>query len=360
MNDDPSTTIPALSDDANRIADVEGIALDHEASSSATTSSVSWRRQRRRARRLVENKKRTEFLDDMLRNFDILIYCQLSVLYYMDCSLFRFFIRAFIQFLYLTPKPPIFPDPPRNRPYAGAILGSNVLCLLLHIFLARPEAGEATRGYLHGGLVMDFVGQEGPISKFRLASFDILVLILQIVMLAAFIERRKVNDVTTRIGPATANTSAATSTSPSNNNNDPNQDHDAEERGVHRVSLPPITTTATTAATEDIELQPLRSSSISPRPSSPGTGGITDELLSETPENSSSRRLRDHPLDVFHSGEAIVTDLHLLDTLRTQWWAYENDPSTGMSSSSSTSSAALAAGLAGRRFRLRFGGAAAR
>ena len=31
--------------------------------------------------------------------------------------------------------------------------------LLIHIIGAAPEAGEATGGWLHGGLIIDFIGQ---------------------------------------------------------------------------------------------------------------------------------------------------------------------------------------------------------
>jgi len=32
----------------------------------------------------MQQKQRTTFLDDLIRNIDIMIYCELSILYYME------------------------------------------------------------------------------------------------------------------------------------------------------------------------------------------------------------------------------------------------------------------------------------
>ncbi|MBE7180933.1 MAG: DSC4 family protein, partial [Terriglobus roseus] len=98
-----------------------------------------------------------------------------------------------MQLYYLTPKPPMLPTPPsgKDKPYIGAIIGTNLLCLILHLYLAQPAAGEATRGYLHGGLLIDFVGQKGPSSRWLLAALDVAIALLQLVMLAAVVEERE-------------------------------------------------------------------------------------------------------------------------------------------------------------------------
>lgn len=193
--------------------------------------------------------------------------------------------------------------PPAARPYIGAIFSTNLLCLLLHILFSPPAAGEATRGYLHGGILIDFVGQESPVSQTRLVSLDILTCTLQLVVLAAVLERRKI--ATLSISPSGADEPLP---SPSTSQG---QDHDSEERGILRP----------TSSTEDIELQPL---------SSGRTGADEDRERNELSPHTSSQRsavhedpgttaVDEHPLDRFHSGQHVLADMYLLDVVRTQW-----------------------------------------
>ncbi|RDW67703.1 hypothetical protein BP6252_09099 [Coleophoma cylindrospora] len=264
------------------------------------------------ARATSQMKKRYEFINLVMANLDMLIYVELCILYYMDCSFFRFVIRVLAQVMFLTPKPSFVPPMPKQRPYIGAIFGPNIICLLLHIFTARSEAGEAMRGYLHGGIIIDLIGQKGPSSKIHLVLLDLLVTALQSFMLAVHIEREKLRDVLLPkvVGALTEAVVAAS------------QDHDAEERGVLRDAV---------TSNGDIELQPLSS-----------TRGQEDPLINEHTEMDQEReRLLadlapreeaeedDYPLDVFYSGTAIVGDFHVLQTLRSQWTDYGNSASSG-------------------------------
>ncbi len=255
---------------------------------------------------------------------------------YGSCSLFRFLIRAFVEWVYFTPKPKIFPEPAKHRPYVEAIFGSNIVCLLLHVFSSKPEAGEAMRGYLHGGILIDFVGQEGPISKARLIFLDFLTLALQLLVLAAFLERQNLRTPMTSPG-ATSTTAAAANTESTSEG----QDHDSEERGLLRSDSNHL---------EDIELQPLTSSA---GRTGGDEDGERDELLSES-QHLDVQNSINHPLDAFYTGEHVITDLHILDSIRNQWW----QPGGSSSGDSSSSTAAMAASLAGSRLgvRLRIGG----
>ena len=63
------------------------------------------------------------------------------------------------------------------------------------------------RGYLHGGVIIDLIGQKGPTSKFHLVLLDLLVLGLQCFMLAVHVERERlsaVNDALTSTVPTAA------------------------------------------------------------------------------------------------------------------------------------------------------------
>ncbi|MCJ1242953.1 hypothetical protein MMC30_000149 [Trapelia coarctata] len=258
----------------------------------------------RRLKIRMQQAKRATFLDDLIRNLDIAIYCELSILYYTDCSFLRFFSRALPQWFYFTPKPAFFPSPPPNRPYIAAILLPNFFNLLFHIISSPPTAGEAMRGYIHGALLIDFVGELGPISKIRLVLLDFLTMVLQFMILAIVLEREglKKDMVGSLAGSAAATTLEETRLA--------GQDHDAEEQGVHRSALDGI------QDFEVIEMQPLRSS---------GTGFGNDQEEQEPNavydvSTSLPRASRsEHPLDTFNSGQHVIADLHVIETIRTSY-----------------------------------------
>ena len=199
--------------------------------------------------------------------------------------------------------------PPRPaRTYIGTIFGTNLLCFLLHILSFPPAAGEATRGYLHGGILIDFVGQESPVSRVRLVSLDMLTWALQVVILAVMLERRKTaasSNAQSRADEPLPSTSISSG-----------QDHDSEERGILRPFA--------SSPTEDIELQPLPSGR---------TGADEDrernELLrhrtlpssfnDDDDDGPGSNFTDEHPLDRFHSGQYVLADIYLMDVVRTQW-----------------------------------------
>jgi len=124
--------------------------------------------------------------------------------------------------MFLTPKPNFIPPMPQHRPYIGAIFGPNIICLFLHLFTARSEAGEAMRGYLHGGVIIDLIGQKGPTSKFHLVVLDVLVLALQCFMLSVHVERERLAAIMSALVQGTPADQPRVEAVAS-------QDHDAEE-----------------------------------------------------------------------------------------------------------------------------------
>ena len=214
--------------------------------------------------------------------------------------------------MFLTPKPAFIPPSPLHRPYIGAIFGPNVICILLHIFTARSEAGESMRAYLHGGVIVDLIGQKGPTSKTHLLLLDLLILGLQCFMLAVHVERERLSTLQKALEnpmPDTALEPRAEATSA--------QDHDAEERGVIRDIV---------TRDGDIELEDL-----DPRSDGPSTAnedvdeerkGERERLLAEPPQRQEEEE--DYPLDMFFSGTAIVAEFHILHNLRRQWADYGN------------------------------------
>ena len=157
------------------------------------------------------------------------------------------------------------------------------------------------RGYIHGALLIDFVGELGPISKTRLVLLDFLAMVLQFVILAIVLEREGLKkDMVGSLGGSAATTTLEETGLAG-------QDHDAEEQGVHRSALGGM------QEVEDFELQPLRSSRT-------GLGNDQEESDADAFFDSSYSLPRasrsEHPLDTFNSGQHIIADLHVIETIR--------------------------------------------
>lgn len=177
--------------------------------------------------------------------------------------------------------------------------------MLLHAFLINPEAGESTRGYLHGGLFIDLIGQR-PVSVLRLLLFDLLIFFVDIILLALTIERVKTL-ASTPPAPtertSTSNTNTETETAAHQS-----QDHDAEERGVLRQE-------------DGDEAIPHESAASSPNSS------VDDEvdeeranLLADPTDIESPILARGgHPMDTFAAGEHVVVNASFPGTLVDQW-----------------------------------------
>ncbi|KAI4260419.1 MAG: hypothetical protein LQ352_000281 [Teloschistes flavicans] len=206
------------------------------------------------------------------------------------------------------------------------VFGINLLGLFLHAIYTPPVAGEATREYLHGGLLIDFVGQKSPVSRVRLVACDLVVLALQLVLLSVTCDRRKLDDG--NYAPANSNRVRATAS----------QDHDSEERGIRRSE-----------EADGIELRPLR-----PLPEGQTGGeenGQRDELM-----GTSHSAVGEHPGDVFFRGQYVVTHVDVVGTVKGQWT--QSYAAATRSSGSGSMGAAAAAELARHRlgFQLRIRG----
>jgi hypothetical protein len=212
--------------------------------------------------------------------------------------------------MFLTPKPKLVPPTAKHRPYLGALIGGNAICTLLHIFTHQSEAGELTRGYLHGGIIIDFRGQKGPSSKLHLVVMDLLVTALQCFMLAVHVEETRLK------GVLAAPESSVLPTTASNLS----QDHDAEERGVTRDAG---------TNSEDIELQELPQSRRQDEARAPLNDDERAQLLSNANGRADEEAL-DGPLDLYYSGNVIVGEFHVLHTLRSQWEDYDSATTTAL------------------------------
>lgn len=211
-------------------------------------------------------------------------------------------MRAFVQFVLLTPKPALFPEAP-DRPFLGGIGITNFICILAHIWFSAPSAGEADRGYLHGGLLIEFIGQKGPTSKTHLVLLDFLVLLLQIVHMSAYILRQRIKDNVAAGSPPTAAETEAPAQAES-----AGQSLDHEERGVRRSE--------DRERGQDIEMDRLTATGTAEEPESSEREALL--ATTELPKRSDT-----HIFDAFGSGQLVVAELDLARTVRDQILDYQ-------------------------------------
>lgn len=177
-----------------------------------------------------------------------------------------------------------------------------------------PHAGEANRGYLHGGILIDFVGQTPPSSKLTLLLLDLVVLGLQCFMLSVSMEKDRIKKIvkppkqqTNAEGTTATNvTSTATNTATTANTG---QDHDAEERGVLRDA-------PTIDETDAIEMRPMgaQHDAVNDEENAQEGTSLLDRGSSRA-DNSSYEELG----DVLSSGNAVLSDFHVRHALRTAY-----------------------------------------
>lgn len=314
MNDEAESSRAALRRDdsfPDRIDDIEDI--DPEEIAREHAKAV-------KERRLDAKRKRIRMLGDLLRELDLVVYMELLALYHLEytsppltavlsltlrsCSFFWFAIRALAHGSLLTPvsDPTMQRPPDEPRPFLPVVAGLFALNFLLHMLYPAPAAGEDTRGYLHGGLMIDFIGQQGPTSKWKLGGLDVCVMVLQLIMVSAHVKRRDLKKQLSQMTAGEAPDSAADTatseapgedTTPSQTstlNAARGQDADDEERGVLRR----------TDTMSDIGAEPEEQ----------------DSLLQSTAETSHV-----DALDLLTSGQCVILSAGVVDTI---WHENEN------------------------------------
>ena len=217
------------------------------------------------------------------------------------CSLFRFLIRAATHALFVSPKDETFPFLMLiNRMHILLIAIPNMYCILVHILTQVPAGHEYHRGYQHGGMIIDFVGQKPPQYKLYYILADFFVLALQFLMLSIHDEREKLR---LKLGlfkpfvpPAQEQPRGRTL-----------EELDREERGEGALD-----------ETDDIELRPLTGTSADDDASTSRDDGT--ERQEE--EGGSSRRSSEdgpsasHLADVLASGNAVIGEYHIMHSIR--------------------------------------------
>lgn len=213
-----------------------------------------------------------------------------------SCSFIHFALRCFAQYGALTPKPEAWRQV--QHPL-GLLVGTNLFCLVMHIWLSRPTATSlGTGGYLHGSLLIDFVGQKGPTSKALLVLLDLLVLVLQMLCLGSVDASRR----------AAVRSETAM----------PVQDVEAEERGEHA----PVTPRGDDIEMHDLGIDNSGSASVRHNAHDDYTyehddydDNINDDEDREALLTSDHTQWSNYIEDAFASGTMMITDVGIMDVI---------------------------------------------
>ncbi|KAL7945877.1 hypothetical protein V8C42DRAFT_321822 [Trichoderma barbatum] len=293
----PGVGAHADADDAEADAEARDLPLSRQRSRSS-----NGRQRRRRRSKRKQNPglaKKLAFLTHLLKTLDLVLFAELSSMYYMECSMFRFFLRAIPQYMYLSPKDESFALlMPATQLHVLLILVPNLLCMALHLFGSLPTGPDYHRGYQHGGMVIDFIGQMPAAYKLYYLMADLLILFLQCLMLTIHNHRESLRVALKTFRPLLSEILLEPLAGRSA------EDLDAEERGVSR-HVPGMMINET----DEIELQQL---------GRPGDGEGSEDRNEQSPagDGSGDEPPRTHLSDIMSSGNAVLNEYHIIHTMK--------------------------------------------
>ncbi|KAL7925023.1 hypothetical protein ACQKWADRAFT_310615 [Trichoderma austrokoningii] len=273
----------------------------------ADTHERSRSRQRSRSKRRSKKKqnpglaKKLGFLTHLLKTLDLVVFAELSSMYYMECSMLMFMARAIPQYMYLSPKDESFALlMPATHIHVLVILVPNLMCILGHLFDPLALGPDYHRGYQHGGMFIDFVGQMPSQSRLYYILFDLVILAIQSLMLSIHNQREGLRVALKTFRPLSNRVlEPIPGRSP--------EDLDAEERGVSRHE-----SGVTFNETDEIELQQLDRQG-----NGEGPDDRSEPLQAATGDDPNDESLRTHLSDIMSSGNAVLNEYHVIHTMKT-------------------------------------------
>ncbi|EFY88647.1 hypothetical protein MAC_05265 [Metarhizium acridum CQMa 102] len=301
--------------DADADADADGDAdadVDGDVDGNGGPQSRSRRRRRRKTKkdRNPGLAKKLSFVTHLLKTLDLLAFAELSGLYYMECSMFRFLLRAIGQYMYLTPKDEAFPFlMPASRVHVLLVVVPNFICIFLHLFTSLPRGPDFHRGYQHGGLVIDFVGQRPPTYRLYYLLADFAILAIQCLMLTVHTQREQLRVMLRTFRPILPEIAEDLEAAVRSL-----QDLDAEERGV--LLHTPSGTAAAAAATTNVDsgggIEMREANGLHQAGEASEQTGEAETLLRESTSEGSSRA---QLADIMNSGNAVVGEYYIVQSV---------------------------------------------
>lgn len=145
-------------------------------------------------------KRRKSFLKDLRNIVKSLGYIQIIMVYLRDVSLFRLLIRLYSQFALADPYGVIegynhlLLDETKGSHAKFLLVNAiviNMFCIFNHLIFGAYTEGDITslvpgqskdRIYLHGGAVLQFIGERLPYLRLELILYDLAILVVQLVL----------------------------------------------------------------------------------------------------------------------------------------------------------------------------------
>lgn len=209
--------------------------------------------------------------------------------------MFRFLLRALGQYLYLSPKDESFPVAlTATRVHVLLVAVPNIICMLFHLFTALPVGLEDQRGYQHGGLVIDFIGQKPSTSRIYYLLADIFLLVLQCIMLTIHTEREQMRVTLKTFRPLAEDVALQAAAGRTI------RELDEEERGVSAL----MDEEAGDEAVE-VEMRLLNQDTDAGNEAGPSNSNRNDDTDNTT-----------HLFNVMTSGNGVLGPYHVLHTIR--------------------------------------------
>jgi hypothetical protein len=141
----------------------------------------------------MQDPSRSISTEHILQNLSACVAIQSGILYYLDNATAILLLRMIVQISFITQRPPA-PSNPQIAPVALTTLFN----LVYHIFIFSSNPQNTRQyEYAHGGILVDFVGEKGPVSRLKLASIDCLIFLIQLAMLAITYEYGRLQTKTT-------------------------------------------------------------------------------------------------------------------------------------------------------------------
>ncbi|ORY09204.1 hypothetical protein BCR34DRAFT_487588, partial [Clohesyomyces aquaticus] len=215
-----------------------------------------------------------------------------------------------------------------HKPFLPLILVSFAVNFLLHSLYPAPSAGEDTRGYLHGGLMIDFIGQQGPTAKWKLTGLDIAILLLQLVMVSVHVKKR---DLKKKLGKISGG-SAATRTE-----GEPSPAQGSDNTTTEQPSTPIPSATAATERDQDADAEERGVLRRTDTLSDIGANDDPDHDEEDALLPSSDTEHGIDAVDVLASGQCLIGDFHVINTLLQEHDNYNTFRQTRTETSASSS-----------------------
>lgn len=189
---------------------------------------------------------------------------------------------------------------PASRVQVLFVAIPNMVCIFSHLFYPLPTGPDYHRGYQHGGLIIDFVGQKPPKSRIYYLLADLLLLALQCLMLTIHSDREKLRLHLKTFKPLIPDIMQDVTAGRTL------EDLDAEERGVVASRIGPPGESGT-----DNEMQPLNPSSGEARDETqPGDQGRPQQ------DEDDGTATRTHLSDIMNSGNGLLGEYHVIHSVK--------------------------------------------